>query len=146
MHSIITLLEIVLLSNHIMACTYSISFDIYIICELNSPQMVTLAWLSNIETFKYLMWFDIFIGILLNVLQVVFNQEDIIMCDKNIDSLIRLSPYHAQWWLKIYYESRLIFAVLTVLVLGKNISWWHKIQHIACTKYLWSDSVSSYSS
>ena len=32
------------------------------------------------------MWFDIFIGILLNVLQVVFNQEDIIMCDKNIVS------------------------------------------------------------
>ena len=34
------------------------------------------------------MWFDIFIGILLNLLQVEFNQEDIIKCDKNISCLM----------------------------------------------------------
>ena len=34
------------------------------------------------------MWFDIFIGILLNMLQVVVNPEDRIKYDKNIDYLM----------------------------------------------------------
>ena len=63
-----------------MACKYLITFNIYIICELNSPQMVNLSWLDNMETVD--VWFDFFIGILLNALQVVFNLEDIIRCDK----------------------------------------------------------------
>ena len=35
-----------------MACKYLISCDIYIVRELNSQQMATLAWLNNLETGK----------------------------------------------------------------------------------------------